>query len=102
MSQEPESDELYEKLIYDNQDKFYQLRLVVNEFRGKQYIHVRKYFMTYEGDYQASREGISMEASMSNIFSLLDALMEICSKEESVELIHKYFGDKLIDLKSRP
>ena len=100
MISEPQADELYEKLIYDNQDKFYQLRLVVNEFRGKQYVHIRKYFMTYEGDYQASREGISMEASMSNIFSLLDGLMEICSKEESTELIGKYFKDKITDLKS--
>ena len=89
-----EEPELYEKLIYQNDDKFYQLRLVVNEFRGKQYIHIRKYFMTYEGDYQASREGVSMEASMDNIFSLLDGLMEICSKEESRELIEKYFGVK--------
>jgi hypothetical protein len=97
--QEPE---LYEKLIYQNDDKFYQLRLVVNEFRGKQYVHIRKYFMTYEGDYQASREGVSMEASMNNIFSLLDGLMEICSKEESRELISNYFGNKITDLKSQP
>lgn len=98
MTTEPQSDELYEKLIYDNQDKFYQLRLVVNEFRGKQYVHIRKYFMTYEGDYQASREGISMEASMNNIFSLLDGLMEICSKEESVDLINAYFSDRISHL----
>ena len=98
MNEEPQSDELYEKLIYENQDKFYQLRLVVNEFRGKQYVHIRKYFMTYEGDYQSSREGISMEASMNNIFSLLDGLMEICSKEESVELINAYFSDRISDL----
>ena len=38
-----ESVVLYEKLIYDNQDKFYQLRLVANEFKGRQYIHIRKY-----------------------------------------------------------
>lgn len=100
MTEKPQSDELYEKLIYDNQDKFYQLRLVVNEFRGKQYVHVRKYFMTYEGDYQASREGISMEASMNNIFSLLDGLIEICSKEEAVDVINKYFGDKLKELEA--
>ena len=99
MHDEPE---LYEKLIYDNQDKFYQLRLVVNEFRGKQYVHIRKYFQTYEGDYQASREGISMEASIGNIFSLLDGLMEICSKEESVELIAKYFSDKISVLQPVP
>ena len=90
--------EFYEKLIYDNQDKFYQLRLVVNEFRGKQYVHLRKYFQTYEGDYQASREGVSMEASIENIFSLLDGLMEIVSNEEAKDLILGYFGDKISDL----
>lgn len=95
---EQESDNFYEKLIYQNDDKFYQLRLVVNEFRGKQYIHIRKYFLTYEGEYQASREGVSMEASMENIFSLLDGLMEISSKEESKAVISKYFSDKLLNL----
>lgn len=90
--------DLYEKLIYNNEDKFYQLRLVVNEFREKHYIHVRKYFMTYEGDYQASKEGISMEASITNILSLLDGLIEIVSKEEAKESIDKYFKDKLENL----
>lgn len=89
---------LYEKLIYDNQDKFYQLRLVANEFKGKQYIHVRKYFQTYEGDYQASREGVSMEASISNILSLLDGLMELVSKEEAIAVISTHFRDKILDL----
>lgn len=95
---EDDSPELYEKLIYDNQDKFYQLRLVVNDFRGKQYVHIRKYFQTYEGDYQSSREGVSMEASISNILSLLDGLMEIVSKEESLEVISKHFSDKILEL----
>jgi hypothetical protein len=90
-----DSDTLYEKLIYENEPKAYQLRLVVNEFRDVQYVHIRKYFLTYEGDYQASREGISMEASMHNIFSLLDGLVEICSNEESKEIFNKYLTDKL-------
>ena len=89
---------LYEKLIYDNQDKFYQLRLVANEFKGRQYIHVRKYFQTYEGDYQASREGVSMEASISNILSLLDGLIELVSKEEAIASINAHFRDKISDL----
>lgn len=89
---------LYEKLIYDNQDKFYQLRLVANEFKGKQYVHVRKYFQTYEGDYQASREGVSMEASISNILSLLDGLIELVSKEEAIASIATHFRDKISSL----
>lgn len=93
-----ETPELYEKLIYQNDDKFYQLRLVVNEFRGKQYIHIRKYFLTFEGEYMASKEGISMEASISNIFSLLDGMLEIVSKEEAIGVITEYFGSKITDL----
>lgn len=95
-----ESAPLYEKLIYQNDVKFYQLKLVVNEFRGEQYVHIRKYFQSYEGDYIPSREGISMVASISNIFALLDGLIELCSKEESEEVITKYFSDKISGLKS--
>ena len=86
---------LYEKLVYDNQDKFYQLRLVANEFKGRQYIHIRKYFQTYEGDDQASREGVSMEANISNILNLLDGLIELVSKEEASAVINKYFSERL-------
>ena len=84
--------ELYEKLIYQNDDKFYQLKLTVSEFREKYYVNVRKYFLYYEGEYIHSKEGISMEASMDNILSLLDGLMEIVSKEEAQDTIRKHFG----------
>jgi hypothetical protein len=94
-----ESPDLYEKLIYSNEDKFYQLRLTANEFRGKYYVHIRKYFLTYENEYQASREGISMEASMHNILSLVDGLIELISKEEAIELITKHFSDKITELR---
>lgn len=95
-----ESGPLYEKLIYQNDVKFYQLKLVVNEFRGEQYIHLRKYFQSYEGDYVPSREGISMVASIPNIFALLEGLIELCSKEESADVIDKYFSDKISSLRS--
>ncbi len=98
MSDETEL-EFYEKIIYENEPKAYQLRLVCNEFKGKQYIHIRKYFLTYEGEYQASKEGVSMEASISNIYALLDGLMEIVSKEEAIEAVSTYFSNKIIDLK---
>lgn len=92
------SDELYEKLIYQNDDKFYQLKLTVSEFKDKYYVNVRKYFLSYEGEYIASKEGISMEASMHNILSLLDGLIEIVSKEEATEVINKHFAERLCNL----
>jgi hypothetical protein len=93
------SDELYDKLIYENMEKGYQLRLVVSDFRGIQYLHIRKYFLSYEGEWTASKEGISMAASITNTFALLDGLIEICSKEESIDSISKHFSDKIADLK---
>lgn len=90
------SDILYEKLIYENEEKAYQVRLVVNEFREVHYIQLRKYFLTYEGEWQASKEGISMEACFENIYALLDGLFDICSKAEGREVIERYAA-KLVE-----
>lgn len=90
---------LYEKLIFENEDKGFQYRLVVSEFRGEQYLHLRKYFQSYEGDWIATKEGASFIASMDNIYSLLDGLIELTSKAESTESVLKHFEDKIKDLK---
>lgn len=92
MSQNQNSDLVYEKLIYENQDKFYRLYLTVSEFRDKYYVNIRKYFQSYEGDFVPSKEGISMEASINNISSLLEGLLEIVSQEESRETITKIYN----------
>lgn len=94
-----ESEILYEKIVYENEAKGEQLRLVVNIFKDVQYIHIRKYFLSFEDGYIPSKEGISMAASIQNIFGLLDGLMEICSYEENVDVITKHFSDKIINLK---
>lgn len=93
-----DSDILYEKVIYNNEAKFYELRLTVSEFRGIQYVNIRKYFLSYEGEYIPSKEGISMEASISNVHSLLEGLIDLCSKEEAKDLMNKYFGERISDL----
>jgi len=80
----------YNKLIEENIDKGFQVKLVVNEFRDIEYIQLRKYFLTYEGDWQASREGISIPASMENIYALLDGLLDICARAEGEDIIRHY------------
>lgn len=80
----------YQKVIYTNEDKFYQLVLTLSEFREKYYFNLRKYFMSYEGEYIPSKEGISMEASLENIYSLMDGMFEILSEGEGAEIIQHY------------
>lgn len=89
-----DSNILYERLIEENMEKGFQVKLVVNEFREVIYIQLRKYFLSYEGDWVPSREGISIPASIENIHSLLYGLFDICAKAEGKEVI-EYFSDKI-------
>ena len=80
----------YSKVIDENMEKGFQVRLVVNDFRETTYFQLRKYFLTYDGDWQASREGISIPASLENIYAVMDGLLDICAQAEGEEIIRKY------------
>lgn len=92
---------LYEKLIYENIDKGTQYRLTVSEFREIQYLHVRKYFLSFEGDWVPTKEGAAIPCSLANMYALLDGLVEICAHEESIDVVSKHFSDRISELKSR-
>ena len=92
MPKQMDSNILYDKLVEENMDKGYQIRLVVNEFREVIYIQLRKYFLSYEGDWVPSREGVSIPASFENIRAMLDGLLDICASAEGEELITEYYS----------
>lgn len=91
---------LYEKIISENLEKGSQLRLVLNEFRGIQYLHLRKYFLSYDEGFVPTKEGASMPATIAGVYALLDGLIEICSKEESIDSITEHFQEKIKALKN--
>ena len=45
-----EAPEVYEKVIYQNAEGTEQVRLTINEFRGIEYLHLRKYYLDFDGD----------------------------------------------------
>jgi hypothetical protein len=81
----------YEKLIEENMDKGFQVRLVVNDFRETTYIQLRKYFLSYEGEWVPSREGVSIPASLENMRAIIDGMLDICAKAEGEEIIQHYY-----------
>jgi hypothetical protein len=87
-----DSEVLYEKLIHENEEKGFQLKLVLNEFRDIEYLHIRKYFLSFDDGYLPSKEGISIPCTLDNMFKLLDGLIEICAKAESVDSIKSHFN----------
>jgi hypothetical protein len=85
-----DSNILYERLIEENMDKGFQVKLVINDFKDVTYLQLRKYFLSYEGEWIPSREGVSIPASLQNIYALLDGLLDICSEAEGHEIIETY------------
>lgn len=82
----------YEKLIFEHPDKGYQLKLVVNNFRDIDYVHFRKYFLSFDEGYLPSKEGVSMPMSIANVYAMLDGLMEICAKAEGLDAVEEHFS----------
>jgi len=52
-----ERDDIYEKIILEQENKETQWRLVVSKFRDVEYLHLRKYFLDFEGEYKPTKEG---------------------------------------------
>jgi hypothetical protein len=86
----------YHRTISENLDKGFQVNLVINDFRDVTYIQLRKYFLSYDGEWIPSREGVSVPATMETIYALLDGLLEVCSVAEGAEVIEHYYN-KLVE-----
>lgn len=74
---------LFSYIIYENLDEFSQWRLTVSNFRGKEYLSIRKYFLTYEGTWEPTKEGISIELSLVFTYNLLLGLSTLISESEA-------------------
>lgn len=83
---------VYSRIVEEHIDKGFQIRLVVSEFRDETYIQFRKYFLSYEGDWVPSREGVSTIISLDNVYAIIDGMLDICSRAEGEEIIIKYYN----------
>ena len=90
-----EAPSMYEKLIHYNEEKNIQVRLVVNSFRGIEYLHLRKYYLDFTEEWKPSNEGVAMELDFNNSRELFSGLLEIISLAESKDIIEEYFKDYL-------
>lgn len=81
----------YSKLIEENMDKGFQVRFVINDFKDVTYFQLRKYFLSFEGEWVPSREGVSIPASIENIKAMLDGLLDVCAQAEGEEIILYYY-----------
>ncbi len=90
------ADEVYWRVIHATDDK--QIRLVINEFRGIEYLHIREYYLDFEEVWLPSNKGVSMPLTFDNSKELFVGLLEILSLAESKELIIQNFKELLENL----
>ena len=87
--------EVYEKIVSENDEGTEQVRLTVNEFRGTEYLHLRKYYLDFEGDFKPSKDGVALRHDFNNSKLLFEGLVEILSLAEAKNILESHFKDIL-------
>lgn len=88
--------QIYEHVITSSEGG--QLRLVVSEFNGMEYLHIRKYYQNFDGEWCPTKTGVSIPTDIESVRELFRASAEIISLAESRQVIEEYFGDIIKDM----
>lgn len=86
---------VYERILYYDEAKDIQIRLVVNSFRGIEYLHLRRYYRDFDGNWSPSVEGVAYPLDFENSKELFIGMMEVLSLAESKELLETHFKEVL-------
>ena len=87
---------IYGRVI--NEKDNIQVRLVINTFRGVEYLSLRKYYLDFEEEWLPSKEGISIPLDLDNTQELFTGLVEILSLAESKSIIEDEFKEILDEI----
>lgn len=85
----------YEKVISINEDNSEQIRLVINSFRGREYLHLRKYYQDFDEEWKPTKDGIAIRMDFDNTRGLFDSLVEILSISEVKDVLSTHFKETL-------
>ena len=83
-----EAPPVYEREIHYNQAKNEKVFVMVNTFRGEEYLHIRKYYQDFDEQWKPTKNGIAIKMDFDNTRGLFDALVEILSISEAVSYTH--------------
>ncbi len=89
------SDEVYSRIVHYDEAKDIQVRLGINEFRGVEYLFLRKYYRDFDGEFKPSNEGVNMPLGIDNSREMFAGLVEILSLAESKQIIYDNFKELL-------
>ena len=93
-----EAPEMYEKVISENEEGTEQVKLTINTFYDVEYLHLRKYYLDFDGDFKPSKDGVAMKLDFNNSKNLFEGLVEILSLAESKSILETHFKDILDEI----
>jgi hypothetical protein len=93
-----EAPELYEKVISEKEEGTEQVKLTINTFYDTEYLHLRKYYLDFDGDFKPSKDGVAMKLDFNNSRGLFEGLVEILSLAESKTILETHFKDILDEI----
>ena len=73
--------------VFFNEAKYEKVFLTINSFRGKEYFHIRKYYLDFEGEYLPTNQGVSFPASLETTVALFDSLCQILDESEVLQTV---------------
>lgn len=86
---------VYEKVIHYNEEKSEKVYVMINTFRGTEYLHIRKYYQDFDEEWKPTRDGIAIPIDFDNTRELFDALVEILSISEVKGVLNTHFKEVL-------
>ena len=86
---------VYEREIHYNEDKHEKIFVMVNTFRGEEYLHIRKYYQDFDEEWKPTKDGIAIRMDFDNTRGLFDSLVEILSISEVKDVLSTHFRETL-------
>ena len=74
-------DDLIDEVIWEDGSE--QLRFTVSEFRGKMYLSLSYWYLTFEEDWAPTTKGVTLPYNPDTVTYLVEAFSKILSKTEN-------------------
>lgn len=83
--------EVYSKVIHEYDNGMEQIRLCVSQFKDKEYLNIRKYYLDFNEEWKPTPTGISFPLTIEGTRELFVSASEIISLAESKDIIKEHF-----------
>lgn len=91
---EEQQQPLIDIVLYEDKEAFLQWKLVLSEFRDNQYLHLRQYYLDFDGNYVPTPKGISLPVTIHSMAALFDGLVQILSENEAIDIILQHINEE--------